>query len=297
MEERINQLLKENQQLKKENEKLSKVFTDFKRKVKLNLKNIKQYLREPEISEHKYEEYREKYSINPSGIPEEIISDDSEEELEISEWNMMQSFPKIEELVKQRMHELNMADYMLGQNIEQINNATNSEWKVINTIEATQEVLTNYSTARKVIRIIMDEGEDILYPRKEKSKEDISLIWKDLITYINQMKEYIASIEKPDLWLNEEIQKLNEWKEMLQRINGEFQIRKGIIFPIWDEDDLGQIKDNWKDIKKLINTLRNQPRLENNPNCEYRINQWKNLALSLEQLRQQYENCECYYNL
>ena len=125
MKEELNQLIKENQQLREQNIRLkvkngelSKAFTDFKRDIKHNLKNVKQYLREPEISEHKYERYREEYSVEPQGIPEEIVSDDSEEDLEISEWNVMQSFSKIEELVKQRTYELNMVNYILRQNIE-----------------------------------------------------------------------------------------------------------------------------------------------------------------------------------
>jgi hypothetical protein len=110
---------------------------------------------------------------------------------------------------------------------------------------------------------------------------------------IRQTKEAINKIIQKD---NETNESLLKWQDTIQEINGQFEEELGGVLPNYGETDLEIIQENWNNIKKLINTLQNRPRPEINPDCEYRINQWKNTAIYLEQLRQQTsENCTCDY--
>jgi len=134
---------------------------------------------------------------------------------------------------------------------------------------------------RKIIRENLQLREQINELRAENEEQRRQFNMIEILT---------KTAAKEEKKLKREFEK---WKDTLQQINGEFLIQNGMNFPIWDEPDLEQIKENWENIKKLINTTINPPRV--NSNCEYRIAQWKNLAINLEQLRQQYENCNCYY--
>lgn len=129
-------------------------------------------------------------------------------------------------------------------------------------------------------------------------KVNIDLLNEQLNTSFNKYQTIEATKEFARRKLNlletvitwDHAKQINQnWQDLLQEINGQIEeYYLNQLIPDYGEIDLTTIKENWENLKNIINTTPNPQAAEN---YQYQIEQWRNCAIYLSQLQRQLDYC------